>query len=189
MQYLCLPRLRQKSDVPPKRCFWFPNSLQFGNGLSQKAGSSRHTACLCGREQKPHLLSMTVVQMQQRYFDHGDVHPCAQDAVEQGWFLRGGAPDADPNMAAIKTAALQIATGMAYLHGRDLIHGNLNSGGFLILLPQFEAGPPDAKDNRSRARQHNGPCAFRVLHRVQWLKSNPQTLGVVSCVALCGLHC
>ncbi|KAK9908248.1 hypothetical protein WJX75_004806 [Coccomyxa subellipsoidea] len=49
------------------------------------------------------------------------------DAVEQGWFLRGGAADADPDMAAIKTAALQIATGMAYLHGRDLIHGNLNS--------------------------------------------------------------
>ncbi len=53
---------------------------------------------------------------------------CAQDAVQQGWFLRGGVAGADPNVAAIKTAALQTATGMAYLHGRDLIHGNLNAG-------------------------------------------------------------
>ena len=53
---------------------------------------------------------------------------CVQDAVQQGWFLKGGLVGSAPDMMAVRTAALQIATGMAYLHGRDLIHGNLNAG-------------------------------------------------------------
>ncbi len=51
-----------------------------------------------------------------------------QDAVQQGWFLKRGVAGSPPDMMAVRTAALQIATGMAYLHGRDLIHGNLNAG-------------------------------------------------------------
>ncbi|BDA44668.1 probable megakaryocyte-associated tyrosine-protein kinase at C-terminar half [Coccomyxa sp. Obi] len=49
------------------------------------------------------------------------------DAVLQGWFLKGGVAGSPPDMMAVRTATLQIATGMAYLHGRDLIHGNLNA--------------------------------------------------------------
>ena len=32
------------------------------------------------------------------------------------------------DVKAVLSAALEVAMGMAYLHGRDLIHGNLNGG-------------------------------------------------------------
>ena len=37
------------------------------------------------------------------------------------------------DVKAVLSAALEIAMGMAYLHGRDLIHGNLNGGTDLLL--------------------------------------------------------
>ena len=37
------------------------------------------------------------------------------------------------DVKAVLSAALEVAMGMAYLHGRDLIHGNLNGGTDLLL--------------------------------------------------------
>ena len=36
------------------------------------------------------------------------------------------------DVKAVLSAALEVAMGMAYLHGRDLIHGNLNGGADLL---------------------------------------------------------
>ena len=46
----------------------------------------------------------------------------------KGSFLEGRKPGAAPDIKAVVSAALEIAMGMAYLHGRDLIHGDLNGG-------------------------------------------------------------
>ncbi len=46
----------------------------------------------------------------------------------KGSFLEGRKPGAVPDIKAVVSAALEIAMGMAYLHGRDLIHGDLTGG-------------------------------------------------------------
>ena len=51
-----------------------------------------------------------------------------QEAIIKGSFLEGRKPGAAPDIKAVVSAALEIAMGMAYLHGRDLIHGDLNGG-------------------------------------------------------------
>ena len=51
-----------------------------------------------------------------------------QEAILKGAFLEGRKPGAAPDIKAVVSAALEIAMGMAYLHGRDLIHGDLNGG-------------------------------------------------------------
>lgn len=51
-----------------------------------------------------------------------------QEAILKGAFLEGRRPGAGPDIKAVVSAALEIAMGMAYLHGRDLIHGDLNGG-------------------------------------------------------------
>lgn len=60
---------------------------------------------------------------------------CAQDAILRGCFLEGRHAGNAPDVKAVVSAALEIAMGMAYLHGRDLIHGDLNSGDFLCFSP------------------------------------------------------
>lgn len=51
-----------------------------------------------------------------------------QDAILKGCFLEGKKAGAPPDIKAVVSAGLEIAMGMAYLHGRDLIHGDLNGG-------------------------------------------------------------
>ena len=51
-----------------------------------------------------------------------------QDAILKGCFLEGKKPGASPDIKAVVSAGLEIAMGMAYLHGRDLIHGDLTGG-------------------------------------------------------------
>lgn len=52
----------------------------------------------------------------------------AQDAILKGAFLEGMRAGAATDVKAVVSAALEIAMGMAYLHGRDLIHGDLTGG-------------------------------------------------------------
>lgn len=53
----------------------------------------------------------------------------AQEAIDKGWFrtqrsqLEGGV-----NMAAVLAAAAQVAAGMAFLHARAVVHGDLTGG-------------------------------------------------------------
>lgn len=46
----------------------------------------------------------------------------------KGAFLEGKRAGAATDIKAVVSAALEIAMGMAYLHGRDLIHGDLTGG-------------------------------------------------------------
>ena len=43
------------------------------------------------------------------------------------------------DVKAVLSAALEVAMGMAYLHGRDLIHGNLNGGADLLYTAPFRS--------------------------------------------------
>ena len=52
----------------------------------------------------------------------------AQDAIVKGAFLEDKRAGAATDIKAVVSAALEIAMGMAYLHGRDLIHGDLTGG-------------------------------------------------------------
>lgn len=54
-----------------------------------------------------------------------------QEAIDKGWFRKerelakaGGVPDID----IILAAAQDIAEGMAFLHSRDVVHGDLTGG-------------------------------------------------------------
>ncbi len=49
-----------------------------------------------------------------------------QDAVLGGWFRL--TPDGPPNMATVLATAGEIASGMAHLHSRGIVHGDLSSG-------------------------------------------------------------
>ncbi|KAL0041901.1 hypothetical protein WJX79_008318 [Trebouxia sp. C0005] len=66
------------------------------------------------------------------YCDKGSL----QNAVDRGWFRtdQHGHVDAQtkPNMKAIRATALEIAAALAYLHGLDLLHGDLTGGNILL---------------------------------------------------------
>ena len=48
----------------------------------------------------------------------------AQDSIDRGMFLRRqGDPASGPRLSAVLSVALDVATGMAYLHERGIIHG------------------------------------------------------------------
>ena len=53
----------------------------------------------------------------------------AQEAIDKGWFrtqrsqLQGGV-----RMAAVLATAREVAAGMAFLHGRGVVHGDLTGG-------------------------------------------------------------
>lgn len=57
----------------------------------------------------------------------------AQEAIDKGWFrtqrsqLEGGV-----NMAAVLATAAQVAAGMAFLHARAVVHGDLTGGAPLL---------------------------------------------------------
>ncbi|DBB02594.1 hypothetical protein WJX82_002554 [Trebouxia sp. C0006] len=66
------------------------------------------------------------------YCDKGSL----QNAVDQGWFRtdQHGHVNAQtkPNMKAIRATALEIAAALAYLHGLNLLHGDLTGGNILL---------------------------------------------------------
>lgn len=57
-----------------------------------------------------------------------------QDAVLAGWFRTG--PDKPVNAAMVLATAGEIASGMAFLHSRGIVHGDLSSGVFCFGLLQ-----------------------------------------------------
>ncbi len=58
---------------------------------------------------------------------------CAQDAVDKGWFRSRPSIDAPPCLPVILTTAQQIASAMAYLHAKGIIHGDLTGGRAALL--------------------------------------------------------
>ena len=54
-----------------------------------------------------------------------------QDVCDKGWF-KG-------NLAALLSTAIDVATAMAFLHSRGIIHGDLSGGN--VLLASSDASP------------------------------------------------
>ena len=54
---------------------------------------------------------------------------CVSDAVVKGWFRTSRDPlSGGPDLRAVLTTAAEIASGMAYLHAHDVVHGDLTGG-------------------------------------------------------------
>ena len=51
-----------------------------------------------------------------------------QEASDKGFFRAGG----QPNLKSIIAAAADVAAGMAFLHGRGVVHGDLTGGNVLL---------------------------------------------------------
>ncbi|KAL3145632.1 hypothetical protein ABBQ32_003175 [Trebouxia sp. C0010 RCD-2024] len=73
-----------------------------------------------------------------------------QDAIERGWFRKNMSLSGEPDMLAIITTAQEVVSALAYLHERDIIHGDVrganimlcsstaNQRGFTAQLADFE---------------------------------------------------
>jgi len=44
-------------------------------------------------------------------------------------------------MTTVLAVAMEIAAGMTYLHDRGIVHGDLSSGGFAVLLVPIQSSP------------------------------------------------
>lgn len=58
----------------------------------------------------------------------GEVAACLQEAVDRGIFRQSVSPTAAPNVPVILATAQEIASGMAFLHGHGIVHGDLTGG-------------------------------------------------------------
>ena len=58
----------------------------------------------------------------------------SQDAIARGEFCKGNRLAGGPNMPRIVQTAIQIANGMAFLHDRGVVHGDLTGGPGLLPL-------------------------------------------------------
>jgi len=57
-----------------------------------------------------------------------DAAACMQEAVDKGMFRQRKSPTAPPDMPVVLATAREIASGMAFLHGHGIIHGDLAGG-------------------------------------------------------------
>ena len=96
-----------------------------------------------------------------------------QDAVERGWFRV--APDGPPNFSTVLASATELAAGMAYLHSKGMVHGDLSSG-----------AAPATRSTAFCGALFAMPCAYTaalgcsntVEHDLSW---QPPAMGSVGC--------
>jgi hypothetical protein len=72
------------------------------------------------------------------YCDKG----CLQDAIDCGWMRENPAAPGPPNILAVLATAREIASGMAYLHARGVVHGDLRWAALGAGLAQEHPGAP-----------------------------------------------
>lgn len=60
------------------------------------------------------------------------VLPFLQDAIERGWFRENMSLSGEPDMLAIITTAQEVVSALAYMHERDLIHGDVRGGNIML---------------------------------------------------------
>ncbi|KAI8472786.1 MAG: hypothetical protein J3K34DRAFT_519492 [Monoraphidium minutum] len=77
-----------------------------------------------------------VVRASLEYCDKG----CLQDAIDRGWLRDSPSfTTGRPNILAVLTTAREIASGMAYLHSRDIVHGDLSAYNVMLASTGGEA--------------------------------------------------
>lgn len=80
----------------------------------------RQCECACALLCHLHRVKWDVVLWQAR------VLPCAQTAIEAGEFREDpGDPGSPPSVPAVLSVASDIVAGMAFLHERKILHGDL----------------------------------------------------------------
>ena len=62
-------------------------------------------------------------------------HVCVralQDAIERGWFRKNRSLSGEPDMLAIITTAQEVVSALAYMHERDIIHGDVRGANIML---------------------------------------------------------
>lgn len=55
-----------------------------------------------------------------------------QDAIERGWFRKNRSLSGEPDMLAIITTAQEVVSALAYMHERDIIHGDMRGANIML---------------------------------------------------------
>ena len=55
-----------------------------------------------------------------------------QDAIERGWFRKNLSLAGEPDMLAIISTAQEVIAALAYMHERDLIHGDVRGANIML---------------------------------------------------------
>lgn len=55
-----------------------------------------------------------------------------QDAIERGWFRKNRSLSGEPDMLAIITTAQEVVSALAYMHERDIIHGDVRGANIML---------------------------------------------------------
>ena len=63
---------------------------------------------------------------------NADVANGAQDAIERGWFRKNLSLAGEPDMLAIISTAQEVISALAYMHERDLIHGDVRGANIML---------------------------------------------------------
>ncbi len=56
----------------------------------------------------------------------------SQDAIERGWFRKNLSLSGEPDMLAIITTAQEVVSALAYMHERDIIHGDVRGANIML---------------------------------------------------------
>ncbi len=55
-----------------------------------------------------------------------------QDALERGWFRKNLSLSGEPDMLAIISTAQEVVSALAYMHERDIIHGDVRGANIML---------------------------------------------------------
>ena len=55
-----------------------------------------------------------------------------QDAIERGWFRKNRSLSGEADMLAIITTAQEVVSALAYMHERDIIHGDVRGANIML---------------------------------------------------------
>lgn len=55
-----------------------------------------------------------------------------QDAIERGWYRKKRSLSGEADMLAIITTAQEVVSALAYMHERDIIHGDVRGANIML---------------------------------------------------------
>ncbi|KAL4427124.1 hypothetical protein ABPG77_001128 [Micractinium sp. CCAP 211/92] len=101
--------------------------------------------------------------MVQEYCDRGTLG----DAVARGWLRTRRSQDAPPHLLAVLLTAQEIASALAYLHSRNILHGDLTPGNVLLCTapPLLRRHPRDPRGFQAKTLACRECCRAQKLRR------------------------